>query len=208
MDGETGSIIVHDADGSISSVIAPPWAYDAEGTEVPTWFEIEDGHVYQYVDHLSRQFAYPVVADPVWLVPVVTFAGRLIIREIVAATVAAATATAIKNVGTAAKYKSWTNANKRHNLIIYTKRDPGSRCEAHHTLPQAFRKYFTDRGFKGDDSIDHPKYLVWWEMHDHRSKSRAVNDSWRAWISKNTQASKTSILNKRTDVLRQYKPWC
>lgn len=126
VDAETGSVVAYDADGNVSSLIAPPWAYDAEGNEVPTWFEVEDGAVYQYVDHLSRQFTYPVVADPVWLVPVLLFSGRLIIKEVISATLTAATAAAIKNVGTAAKYRSWTDRNKRHNLIIWSKRDPGT----------------------------------------------------------------------------------
>lgn len=208
VDAETGSVVAYDADGNVSSLIAPPWAYDAEGNEVPTWFEVEDGAVYQYVDHLSRQFTYPVVADPVWLVPVLLFSGRLIIKEVISATLTAATAAAIKNVGTAAKYRSWTDRNKRHNLIIWSKRDPGNRCDAHHTLPQKFATYFADRGFKGDDSIHHPKYLVWWESSDHRRKASAVNTSWQTWIRNNPKASKASVLNKRTAVLKQYPPRC
>lgn len=208
MDSETGSVIAYDGDGNISSIIAPPWAYDAEGAEVPTWFEVEDGHVYQYVDHLSRQFAYPIVADPVWFVPVLLFAGRIIIKEVASATLTAATAAAIKGVGTAAKYRSWTDGNKRHNLIIWTKKDPGNRCDAHHTLPQKFATYFASRGFTGGDSIHHPKYLVWWEKNDHRRKASAVNNSWQTWINKNRTASKASILNKRTAVLKQYPPRC
>ena len=98
--------------------------------------------------------------------------------------------------------------NKRHNLIIWSKRDPGNRCDAHHTLPQKFATYFADRGFKGDDSIHHPKYLVWWESSDHRRKASAVNTSWQTCIRNNPKASKASVLNKRTAVLKQYPPRC
>lgn len=208
LDEETGGVIVADAEGNVSSVLASPWAYDAEGTEVPTWYEVENGEVHQYVDHVSRQYSYPVVADPVWVIPVLLFAGRLILKEVIATSMAVATAKAIKGIGTAATYRSWTDSNKRHNLVIYSKRNPGTRCDAHHTLPQKFSAYFAGRGFTGTDSIHHPKYLVWWELSDHRSKASAVNTMWSAWIAKNPKATKTAVLSERTAVMRKYPPKC
>lgn len=44
--------------------IAPAWAVDAEGAQVPTRFKIEGETVTQIVDH--EGFEYPVVADPMW----------------------------------------------------------------------------------------------------------------------------------------------
>jgi hypothetical protein len=109
-----------------------------------------------------------------------------------------------------ASYKSFTAANARFNLIVKTNRNPGSDCDAHHTLPQQFRSQFVAAGFTGSDSIDHPKYLIWWERSDHRSKATKVNAEWKAWwdvrVPKNT--SKNSVLNKRTAVLKKYPPNC
>lgn len=108
-----------------------------------------------------------------------------------------------------ASFKSFTSANARFNLIVKTKRSP-SNCDAHHTLPQKFRTQFSEAGFKGSDSIDHPKYLVWWEQSDHRSKATKVNAEWSKWwstrVPKNT--SKSSVLNNRTSVLLKYPPIC
>ncbi|WP_435745999.1 hypothetical protein [Microbacterium sp. PMB16] len=208
LDEETGGVIVLDADGNASSVLSSPWAFDAEGTEVPTWYEVEGGNVYQYVDHIGRQYTYPVVADPVWVIPVLLFVGRIVLKEVVASTMAAAAAKAISGIGTVAKYRSWTDANKRHNMIIYTKKNPGTRCDVHHTLPQKFSTYFAGRGFTGSDSIHHPKYLVWWEVSDHRSKALAVNTMWGAWIKDHPTASKSAILIERAAVMRKYPPRC
>jgi hypothetical protein len=77
-DEESGATVVYNADGSISSVFGLPWAFDANGQEVPTWYEVEGSTLLQYVDHLSADFTYPIVADPVWFVPLLLFAGRII----------------------------------------------------------------------------------------------------------------------------------
>lgn len=46
--------------------LAPAWAKDADGREVPTWYEVrEGGLVVQVVAH-GPQYAYPIVADP-WI---------------------------------------------------------------------------------------------------------------------------------------------
>lgn len=206
----SGAVVIYTENDEVSSVIGDPWAFDAEGTKVPTWYEIEDGTVYQYVDHISAEFVYPVVADPVWFIPLVLRGGALVVKRLVASTVAAARAAAVKqNSGSSvAKMKSYTKANYRHNLVVHTPRQPGKRCDAHHTLPQAFRPDFMRIGFKGDDSIDHPKYLLWWESSDHRKKASQYNNDWGTWLSNNPRATKVSTLNYRTAVIRKYKPWC
>jgi hypothetical protein len=62
--GQSGSILVLDAQGVPIGGFAPPWAKDGEGRNVPTRFEIRGNTVVQIVAHQGA--TYPVVADP-WL---------------------------------------------------------------------------------------------------------------------------------------------
>ncbi|MFD2840996.1 hypothetical protein ACFSYH_10495 [Populibacterium corticicola] len=213
-DDNEGIAVLSENDELIT-YIGAPWAIDADGQEVPTWYEFEDGTLYQYVDHLSAQFEYPIIADPPFLVPLLLTGGRIIVQRVVAASVSAAGRAAVANLarkGISAVVRnsllSITQNNYRNNLKIYTKRDPGTRCDAHHTLVKKHRKNYEKAGFKGNDSIDHPKYLVWWEKHDHRSKSKAINNQWDAFFLSFKNPSKSMILNKRTAVLRMYPPFC
>lgn len=59
-----GGVDLIDGHGALSAQIAPPWAVDAEGRDVPTRYEVRDGAVTQVVDHRAGDFAYPIVADP------------------------------------------------------------------------------------------------------------------------------------------------
>ena len=61
---EDGSIMVLDAEGNVDAVIAKPWAKDANGTDVPTSYEINGTNLTQVVDHRTGAFTYPVTADP------------------------------------------------------------------------------------------------------------------------------------------------
>lgn len=212
---DDGSVTFTNSNSDILAYIGAPWALDAAGESVATWYEIEDGKLYQYVDHLAREHVYPIVADPPFLIPVLLVGGRIIIQRIVAATAATAARNAISTVARTgvkvvgeAKLKSFTASNYRHNLIVWTSRIPDKKCDAHHTLPQKFRVQFENSGFKGDDSIDHPKYLVWWDSSDHRAKSAAINKEWGAWWGTKTKDTKTKILTQRTAVLRKYPPVC
>lgn len=45
-------------------IIDAPWAKDARGNDVPTQYVVEGTTVVQVVDHLSGDYAYPIVADP------------------------------------------------------------------------------------------------------------------------------------------------
>ncbi|MEU4058434.1 hypothetical protein [Rhodococcus qingshengii] len=58
-----GSVTVFDADGNPVSVVAAPWAYDANGNPVPTDYEVRDGHLIQKV-YADEATAYPILADP------------------------------------------------------------------------------------------------------------------------------------------------
>ncbi len=59
-----GSISGYDAEGEPVAYIAPAWARDASGREVPTYYELEGSTLVQVVAHRSRDWAYPVTADP------------------------------------------------------------------------------------------------------------------------------------------------
>lgn len=52
-------------DGELLLAIAEPWASDAAGMPVPTYFEVHGNTVTQVVEHNSSH-RYPIVADP-WL---------------------------------------------------------------------------------------------------------------------------------------------
>lgn len=211
---EDNTAEIHNAEGQLLAAVGPAWAVDATGKEVPTWYEYEDGHFYQYIDHLSGDYAYPIVADPAFVVPLLLTGGRILFQRVVAPALVQAGRIAIQQLAkkgikaALANYRSYTKANIRHNLAIRTSRDPGNRCDAHHTLPVKFENRFIKAGFTGSDTIHHPKYLVWWEKNDHRSKAYKVNQSWEKWFKVNNKPSKKSVLNKRTAVLREYPPKC
>ncbi|MEJ4099984.1 hypothetical protein V5S96_06400 [Corynebacterium mastitidis] len=60
-----GSVDVYDAQGNVTKHVKAPWAYDALGREVPTYFEVdpETGELIQVVDP-ERTTALPILADP------------------------------------------------------------------------------------------------------------------------------------------------
>ncbi len=72
---EDGSAAVLDAEGGLVLGVSAPWAKDAAGVAVPTRFTTDGQTLTQVVDHTSGAFTYPVVADPVWLVPAVLVAA-------------------------------------------------------------------------------------------------------------------------------------
>ncbi|XUK61146.1 hypothetical protein ABMA10_04150 [Plantibacter sp. RU18] len=64
-DGDTAPVIL-DASGGFLAGIAPAWARDANGVDVPTRYVLDGSAVTQVVEHDAPGVAYPVVADP-WL---------------------------------------------------------------------------------------------------------------------------------------------
>ena len=62
MDGSI--LIMRDAD-TIIGAIGIPWAKDADGNEVETYYEINGDKIIQHVKHIGRNVKYPIVADPV-----------------------------------------------------------------------------------------------------------------------------------------------
>jgi hypothetical protein len=62
-----GGVVVINADSSKpDGQIAPPWAQDANGTPVPTHYEIDGTTLIQVVEHRSGDYAYGITADPHW----------------------------------------------------------------------------------------------------------------------------------------------
>ena len=64
---EDGSAIVYDRDNTAISLIGKPWAEDAEGKEVKTWYTTDGLTLIQHVEHRVPGIVYPVVADPVFI---------------------------------------------------------------------------------------------------------------------------------------------
>lgn len=60
-----GAVVVTDKGGDLVGGLAPPWARDAEGRSIDTWFELVDDGVVQVVAHQGQtDVEYPVIADP------------------------------------------------------------------------------------------------------------------------------------------------
>ncbi len=49
-----------------SAVISAPWAIDANGKSVDTWYSLQNDVLTQHLDLSARDIAFPVVADPNW----------------------------------------------------------------------------------------------------------------------------------------------
>lgn len=61
-----GSAIALDDDGDELAVAATPWALDANGTKVPTHYEVGGNTLIQVIEHKDGNFEYGIVADPWW----------------------------------------------------------------------------------------------------------------------------------------------
>ena len=59
-----GSVTGYDTEGEAIAYIAPAWARDASGREVPTYYELEGATLVQVVQHRGADWDYPVSADP------------------------------------------------------------------------------------------------------------------------------------------------
>lgn len=71
---EDGSVSVLSADGDLVAIVDVPWAKDASGASVPTFYRITGSTLTQVVQHQGA--AYPVVADP-WWIPVLGVMARI-----------------------------------------------------------------------------------------------------------------------------------
>jgi len=59
-----GSVTGYDTEGEPIAYVAPAWARDASGRQVPTFYELEGTTLVQVVQHRGGDWAYPVTADP------------------------------------------------------------------------------------------------------------------------------------------------
>lgn len=146
--GEDGSVSVVNSEGGVLGTFAPPWAVDAAGKTIETRFTVTGSTLTQHVQHADA--TYPVIADPVWMVPVIVVGLRAAAPIVVrAATKQGAKSTAkriaanrykstVKKTGTASKmsYKSKTRSNFKHNLQVRTGKNPRW-CQAHHMMPSS-----------------------------------------------------------------------
>jgi hypothetical protein len=62
----TGGAVVLSGGGETVATVATPWAKDAEGAVVETYFTTDGHTLTQHVSHNVPGVAYPVVADPFW----------------------------------------------------------------------------------------------------------------------------------------------
>lgn len=72
-------------------VVPAPWARDAAGAVVPTRYEVRGTDLVQIVD-FTPAHTFPIIADPLWFVPVIIFTGRVIAQIAVNAATRAAAA--------------------------------------------------------------------------------------------------------------------
>ena len=82
----------------------------------------------------------------------------------------------------------------RHSLtaIIY---------EAHHTLPQKYRKQFEKLGI----NIDNPGNVVWREANGHRKKSNALTNDWDKFMSNHKgKPTKDQVINFRNQLEKKF----
>ncbi|HJP95990.1 MAG TPA: hypothetical protein VJ843_01315 [Candidatus Saccharimonadales bacterium] len=63
---DDGSANVLGSDGTAIAYVPTPWAKDANGTSVATYFTTDGTSLTQHVQHNVNGVAYPVTADPWW----------------------------------------------------------------------------------------------------------------------------------------------
>ena len=72
----------------------------------------------------------------------------------------------------------------------------GKGYEAHHTLPQKYRKEFESLGI----NIDEPGNVVWRKSEGHRAKSAEHTKKWNEFFKKNTNPTKEQVIDYRKEV--------
>ena len=64
IDGTTdGSVLIYDNTGDTIAAIDSPWAIDADGKDIKTYYKIDDNKLIQVVE-TDNDTVYPVIADP------------------------------------------------------------------------------------------------------------------------------------------------
>lgn len=65
---QDGGAVVLDKSNAIISIIGAPWAKDAVGKTIQTYFTTDGSSLTQHVAHNVPGVVYPVTADPIWFV--------------------------------------------------------------------------------------------------------------------------------------------
>ncbi len=76
----------------------------------------------------------------------------------------------------------------------------GKGYEAHHTLPQKYRKQFEKLGI----NIDNPGNVVWRETKGHRKKSNALTKEWDRFMDKKKPPTQKQIFQFRDEIEKKY----
>ncbi|MGL5828365.1 MAG: DUF2599 domain-containing protein [Angustibacter sp.] len=63
---DNGGVLIVDARGYFVGGLAPPWAKDRSGGDIPTRYVVKGSSITQVVDHRQAGIQYPVTADP-WI---------------------------------------------------------------------------------------------------------------------------------------------
>ena len=74
----------------------------------------------------------------------------------------------------------------------------GKGYEAHHTLPQKWRKQFEELGI----NIDEPGNVVWRETKGHRKNSSSLSKDWKSFME--TKHTKKQVMKKRDELEKKY----
>lgn len=62
-----GGAVVLSPNGSLAAIVTQPWAHDAKGKKVNTYYTTDSTTLTQHIDHRQKDIAYPVTADPRWI---------------------------------------------------------------------------------------------------------------------------------------------
>ena len=76
----------------------------------------------------------------------------------------------------------------------------GKGFEAHHTLPQKYRKQFEKLGI----NIDEPGNVVWREANGHRKKSNALTNDWDKFMEQKTPTTKKQVYQFRDKMEKKH----
>ncbi|MBI2410888.1 MAG: hypothetical protein HYV32_03300 [Candidatus Kerfeldbacteria bacterium] len=80
---EDGGAVVVDENNEPIAMVATPWAKDAAGNDVETYFTTDGQTLTQHILHNVEGISYPVTADPFWIPAAVTTAIVLAARACV-----------------------------------------------------------------------------------------------------------------------------
>lgn len=114
---EPGTTLSVQADGTVVGVregetvlvVPAPWALDADGAKVDTWYEVRGDALVQHVDFTAAN-AFPVIADPVWFVPLIVAGARVIGQIAISAATRAAAVRAAAAIAARTIIKTVTGA--------------------------------------------------------------------------------------------------